>query len=225
MVAACNVATFAHSSFLPHYSNVERTITRNLKRLRTFRQSFDALVFQANGSSYFQIAYGPDNTIGSPYPVIILFTGEEGSEKVQRILRAAFDAGDLRTLCSVNLDAPENQAWYGKYKSDWPILHMGNFYWMKGRDLTPVMNANSIYLSSKGMFEPGRDESDATEMEQQQSLIPRVKDNENKNMIDADPKVNPRRSRSSHFQKFLIEGIAARRKGTCDGRDENSQSA
>ena len=87
---------------------------------------------------------------------------------------------------------------------------MGDLYWMRGRDLTNLMAVNSIYLASKGLFEPGRrDQPNAAEIERQVRM---PSETEKKH----GPAEMSRRARSSDFQKLVVKGIASEGQGGCD---------
>jgi hypothetical protein len=173
--------------------------------------AFNPQDFQAKHVGSYETLYSADNVkgYGSLYPVVTLFAQSGVGDQSKEILRAAYDSGNLHTLCYVDVGIEDNKEWFGKYKYDLPILHMGDLYWMRGRDLTNVMAVNSIYLASKGLFEPGRDQPNAADMERQLKM---PNPTEKKN----GPTEMPRRSRSSDFQKLMVKGIASRGKEGCD---------
>jgi hypothetical protein len=98
---------------------------------------FDARTIQANdGTTHYHVLYSPpeeEEEEGSQYPIITLFTHDNLEEDIIKILRSCFDKKLLHSLYIVDVALESNQKWYGKYKYELPILHMGNFYWMKRR--------------------------------------------------------------------------------------------
>jgi hypothetical protein len=189
---------------------------------------FDARTIQANdGTTHYNVLYSPppeeEEEEGSQYPIITLFTRDNLEEDIIQILQSCFDKKLLHSLYIVDVALESNQKWYGKYKYELPILHMGNFYWMKRRGLTNKIAEGSLSIAMLGrnLFPPGRDEPNAAEMERQLSAPSPTSATRLGGEVASDDKENrPRRSRSGSFQKQMVKAIADKAKGTCDLPEE-----
>ena len=172
---------------------------------------FDARTTQAmntHPSTKIQVLYEPPP--GSDHPIVTVFTNGDNAERIIEILSRLIHNNDstnseqlllYHTLHLVDCGVlqPENSEWYAKYKYGLPILHMGNYYWMKGKDLTEQNAKGSLYIamSSSPIFPPGRDEPDWAETERQLSIPPPT----------AFSKMQPRKVGSGDFQKQRIKSI------------------
>jgi hypothetical protein len=182
---------------------------------------FDARTIQANdGTTHYNVLYSPpeeEEEEGRQYPIITLFTHDNLEEDIIKILQSCFDKKLLHSLYIVDVALESNQKWYGKYKYELPILHMGNFYWMKRRDLTNKIAEGSLSIAMHtNLFPPERDEPNAAEMERQLSAPSPTSAIRSEGEVASDDKENrPRRSISGSFQKQMVKAIADKPKGTC----------
>ena len=161
-----------------------------------------------------EIISNENSTISVVRPVISLFTLNNFNNRdtsknndyfIEEILKARLlhdNNNQPHTLRVIDVNKDENRHWLSKYRYDLPILHMGNRYWMKGRELTPVQAENSLLAAMNGMFQPGRDEPNWTESDKYQRSL-------SSNNITKATRAPVRKRGSGDFQKMMVKSITS----------------
>lgn len=101
-------------------------------------------------------------------PTVRLFTKEGCTlcDKVKETLESLRDEFP-HSLEAVDITDDDNKIWYGKYKYDIPVLHVGEQYWIKHR-ITVEEAKQGLYEAKLGSFKRRSGEPDAGEMERRQ---------------------------------------------------------
>jgi len=179
-----------------------------------FEMNLPQVIAGSNSVNY-EIVYAPEKH--EEFPVVTLFTrggndDTKGQEIVQALQSCQAESSFRHSLYVVDCSHTESQYWRAKYLYDLPVLHMGNMYWMVGRNFSLQRAQNSLLLGKEGTFAPGRDQPNWSDVARQTAVPTSIvtapltaPDRTSTNGSDT-AAAPPRRVGNSSFQKQMIPG-------------------